>query len=325
MKIEDLECFLQVANHLSITRASESLHISQQALSAKMKSLEQYYGMPLFETLPNRRGIVLTYAGDLLRQSAAQMIALNRRVQNLGFEHQTSCDVYGDLRFGATNNRIRYFLQGVIAKFHNIYPNVSIHIRSGVTHQVERLLLDGTIDLALGLDSFQSDRVDFIHLIDERLFLIVPQRFLPLYWNIQLDDEEKMKELRQGVSVKSLHNMPLILFGRENRLRKVVDEILHQNDIIASPCIELSDIDSMLRFSNAGIGITFCRELVVGFNDLFMQSGCQLLTFPLVEVPPTQFVIGYRSNYVFPSFVDHFITLIREAIRQYQEGIQTAE
>lgn len=322
MKIEDLDCFLQVANYLSITKASEGLHISQQALSAKMKSLEQYYGMPLFETLPNRRGIVLTHAGDMLRQSAAQIVALNRRIQNLGFEHQASGNVYGDLRFGATNNRTRYFLQGVIAKFHSIYPNVSIHVRSGVTHQVERLLLDGAIDLALGLDSFQSDRIDFIHLTDERLLLIIPRDFLPLYWNIPLDDEAKIAELRQGVSVKALHGMPLLLFGRENRLRKVIDDILHQNGILSTPCIELNDIDSMLRLANAGIGITFCRELVVGFNDLFQQENCQLFTFPLLEAAPTQFVVGYRSNYVFPSFVEHFISLLQEEIHYYRASLE---
>ena len=320
MRIEDLICYLQVANDLSITKAAENLHLTQQALSAKMKALEHYYGLSLFETLPSRRGIVLTYAGELLRQSAAQIVALNRRVKNLGQENQADNTIVGDLRFGATNNRTRYFLQEVLAEFHGTYPNVSIRARAGVMHQVERLLLDGAIDLAFGLDAFQSDRIAFTHLADERLLAVIPKSFLPKYWGISPEDENTVAALCQGVMVKQLRGLPLVLFDRGNYLRKLVDDLFQKNEMPAAPIMELNDIDAMLRLANSGVGITFCRELVAAFNDLFYQERCQLLTVPVLDAPAAQFILGYRSNYMIPNFVEHFIFLVQQKIQRYQEN-----
>lgn len=317
MKIDDLECFIQVANNLSITKAAEVLHISQQALSAKLKNMEQYYKLPLFETLPNRRGIALTYAGELLRQSASQIVDLNRRVQNLGYESQNRNSIYGDLYIGATSNRLRHFLQAPLIKFHNIYPNVSIHAKSGMSYQVERLLLDGVIDVAFGLDSFQSEHISTFRLIDERLMVNIPLDFLTQYWGISSNDIEAINESKQGISIKNLAGMPLILFGQENYLRKLVENMFQQNGMTALPAVELSDVDAMLRLANAGLGITFCRELVVAFNDLFRHPDCHLLSFPLTGAPITQYAYGVRSNYLFPDFVSHFISMVQDEVSNY--------
>lgn len=320
MQIDDLDCFLQVANSLSITKAAELLHISQQALSAKIKNMEQYYKVPLIETLPNRRGIALTYAGELLRQSAAQIVTLNRRVQNLGYEKHLGSSVYGDLYLGATNNRFRHFLQGPMVQFHSIYPNVTIHARSGMIYQVERMLLDGVIDVAFGLDSFQSEHISTLHLTDERLMVSIPAEFLPHYWGISPDDTQSIARLRRGVPVQQLHGMPLLLFGRENYLRKLIEELFQKNGMTALPVVELGDVDALLRLANAGLGITFCRELVVAFNDLFRQESCKLLSFPVLDAPRTQYVLGTRCNYIAPAFVEHFITIVQEHIRTHQSS-----
>lgn len=61
MRLEQLNCLIEISRLRSISRAAETLHISQPALSAAMKSLETELGKPLFKR--TNRGISLTGGG----------------------------------------------------------------------------------------------------------------------------------------------------------------------------------------------------------------------------------------------------------------------
>lgn len=79
MDIRVLRYFLAVAREENITRAAESLHISQPSLSKQLMALESQLGKPLF--LRGKRKIVLTEAGVLLRQRAEDIVALLDKTQ----------------------------------------------------------------------------------------------------------------------------------------------------------------------------------------------------------------------------------------------------
>src|ERR1700682_6752896 len=68
--LRPLKVFESVARHLSFTRAAEQLHLTQPAVSTKVKELEGHTGLPLFEQLG--RKIYLTQAGaEMLHHSRA--------------------------------------------------------------------------------------------------------------------------------------------------------------------------------------------------------------------------------------------------------------
>lgn len=72
MKITELRYFLAAAREGNLTRAADSLHISQPALSKALKSLESEIGKKLF--VRERAGIKLTDEGDILRDRAEDII-----------------------------------------------------------------------------------------------------------------------------------------------------------------------------------------------------------------------------------------------------------
>ena len=79
MNLKSLEYFIEVANDLNITSAAQRLYISQQALSAQIQKLEQYYGVTLFERQPKMR---LTYAGEQLLEGAKKIIKDSEEITN---------------------------------------------------------------------------------------------------------------------------------------------------------------------------------------------------------------------------------------------------
>jgi len=73
MELYQLRSFIAVAELAHLTRAAERLHVSQPALSAQIKALEDELGVQLFERTP--AGMTLTAAGKRLLPEAAKVLA----------------------------------------------------------------------------------------------------------------------------------------------------------------------------------------------------------------------------------------------------------
>src|SRR5207237_3000722 len=80
MDIYQLKTFVAVAREGSITRASEVLHLSQPAVSAHIKAIEDALGLALFERTP--RGMSLTHDGQRLLAKAEQALAVHQELMD---------------------------------------------------------------------------------------------------------------------------------------------------------------------------------------------------------------------------------------------------
>lgn len=144
MDIRQLTYFLAVAEEGLITKAAQRLHITQSPLSQQMIALEKELNVRLFQR--DKKHIVLTKAGCLLKRRAEQLIAL---AQNTRTEVQeTAHGLQGRLTIGTINSSGRSLLPGVITGFHKSYPQISFDLRQGDTPHLLELLNAHLIDLA---------------------------------------------------------------------------------------------------------------------------------------------------------------------------------
>jgi len=79
LHLNQLDLFCQVARVKSFSKAAKLLHISQPAISAQIHSMEEYYGIKLFERTPH--GVVLTPAGNVLFEQAKQILDLHEDLE----------------------------------------------------------------------------------------------------------------------------------------------------------------------------------------------------------------------------------------------------
>ena len=71
MNLDNIRTFLEVTATGNFHRAAESLNVTQSTVSARIKSLEDYFGLPLFRR--NRTGVELTGAGQRFRRYALNL------------------------------------------------------------------------------------------------------------------------------------------------------------------------------------------------------------------------------------------------------------
>jgi DNA-binding transcriptional LysR family regulator len=143
MQIDQLETFLAVANFGGFHRAAESLRISQPAVSARIKALEESLGVALFSR--SRGGLAISDAGRTLRPHAEQLLKQAAAARQA--VHDLQPGRAGPLQVAASVSISVYVLPEALKRFQKRHPNVNVTIRSGHSKQVLELVLPAKLRL----------------------------------------------------------------------------------------------------------------------------------------------------------------------------------
>lgn len=141
------EVFLEVAKLKSFTKASQSLYISQPAISKHIKQLEVDYATSLFERKGN--SIALTQAGIILMEALIKAKTVEKQLE---FDISTHRDQYaakGELKLGASTTVALYIIPAVLSGFHQKHPHVKISLLNRNSESTLKALLDHEIDLGI--------------------------------------------------------------------------------------------------------------------------------------------------------------------------------
>jgi LysR family carnitine catabolism transcriptional activator len=228
-----LEYFLAVADHLSFTNASQTLHVAQPSLSQAIKSLERELGAQLFHRL--RHGIQLTAAGEALVGPARQALrdftaaaAAVVNVKNLATGH---------LDIAAIPAVASDPLAQLIAPFHARYPGIKIRIAHPGPGDVVNLVRDGDSELAMTIAPASAADLTLVTFPVDEIFVALPPS---CGW-------------AQGATLPAdeLQRMELIAITAN---KGVVTRLL--NEIGVSPCfsVETAHRDNVLPLVVGGVG-----------------------------------------------------------------------
>lgn len=249
MELRQLRYFIALAQHLHFGHAARSLHISQPSLSQQIKALEDKLGVQLFER--SRRRVVLTSDGETLLSYARQLVALaddaQKELTERGGTH------IGRVRLGTTPTLGGHLLPAVVHSFFEKHPGVELTIVEDGSDELARSLADGRLDLALLIDDVNLGDNEFEPLLKERIVVAVPMgHWVAARGDIRLIDlrRERFILCREGYHLRSLTLDACAAAG-------------------FSPLVAVSgtDVDTALRFVQAGLGITLVPEIAVRSID----------------------------------------------------------
>lgn len=160
MEIRVLRYFLEIARAGNMSRAAETLHVSQPTLSKQMKDLEQELGKKLF-----RRGstsLSLTDEGMLLRKRAEDILDM---VDKTADEFKALDDITGgEVHIGCAETYQIKYLAKTIQMFNKKYPLFRYHLTSGNTEQVAERLDRGLIDFAVIAEPPNLSKYNYLEL-----------------------------------------------------------------------------------------------------------------------------------------------------------------
>jgi len=145
MDFREFEYMITVAEHRSVTRAAEELHISQPALSRYIRSVEEALEVKLFDrsTIP----MSLTYAGERYIESARRILMENNRF--LKELRDITQHMTGKLKIGTSHDRASYMIPQLLPPFLRTYPGIDVEVHTDSGQRLTQALREGRIDLIL--------------------------------------------------------------------------------------------------------------------------------------------------------------------------------
>ncbi|MEO8900751.1 MAG: LysR family transcriptional regulator [Polyangiaceae bacterium] len=141
--LRQLEVFLAVAHHESVSRAAEDLAMSQSAVSGALADLERQFEIQLFERLGKR--VQLSGLGRSLRPRAQALLEQAMELES-GFKNQSAL---GLVRVGATLSIGNYLMVPEIARFMRENPGARVTLDVANTAEIARKVLEFEIDIGL--------------------------------------------------------------------------------------------------------------------------------------------------------------------------------
>lgn len=160
MEIRTLRSFLAVAREGNVTRAAQSLHITQPALSRQLAELERELGCDLLVREP--RGVTLTDEGMLLRKRAEEIVSLTDRTE-LEMRSPTA-EIAGDVWIGSGESRAIELIAAASARLAAHHPGVRVRLFSGNADDVLERTEKGLLDFGILMGREPSQRYETLDL-----------------------------------------------------------------------------------------------------------------------------------------------------------------
>lgn len=251
--LEYYKIFYYVGTLGKISSAAQILCISQPAVSQAVKQLETQLGTKLFIRTP--KGVKLTSEGEVLFSYIKQgyeYILLGEKK----FNEMLNLDL-GEIRIGASDMTLKYYLLPFLEKFHSEYPNIKVSVTNAPTPETLQYLESGKIDFGIISEPFDSSE-DMV---------IKPVREIE---DIFVVGSQFKQYIGKKLEFSDLKNMPIICLENNTSTRTYVDNFLQKKNVILRPEFELATSDIIVQFSlrNMGVG-----SVVKSFAEKYIQSG----------------------------------------------------
>lgn len=163
----DIDAFLMICQHKSISRAAESLFICQSTLSERLKSLERELNCTLFLRRKGSRDLVLTAEGEVFYDLALQYRNIVKKMLALGTDHSNV-----KLCISSINSIANYLLPPVYEQFARQYPHIQLELQDMQAEQACRSILQEKTDLAFSTENRITERITATPFLAEPLVFV---------------------------------------------------------------------------------------------------------------------------------------------------------
>jgi DNA-binding transcriptional LysR family regulator len=298
MEMHQLTYFESVSRHLHFTRAAQELNVAQPSVSQQIRKLEHELGAPLFNRM--KRHVTLTEAGKTFLPHARAVL---QRLEEARLEVQELSGMRkGSLAVGAPPSVGTHLLPRALAVFSRRHPGIALSFREAGSRTLVSLLEDGELDLAVVIQPVRHPALETQALIEEELLLAVPRTH-----HLATNDASPRVRLAQ------LRQEPFVLL-REGAydLRDQTLTACRRAGFEPQVALDGGEMDSMLRFVGAGIGLAILPEMVL--SDVDPDDGPVVLR-RLQPRLTRSLVIARRRDRYFPAAAREFTTVLEEAAR----------
>ncbi|HIA08118.1 MAG TPA: LysR family transcriptional regulator [Chromatiaceae bacterium] len=264
-----LQVFHTVARLLSFTKAAESLHMTQPAVTFQVRQLEEQLNTRLFDRTHNR--ISLTEAGNQVYLHSDRIFEVYAEMENA--IREITGEVSGGMLIGASTTIAEYMLPALLGDFKKQYPDVDIHLKVSNTDGIVSMVENNDIDLGVVEAPVGNKNLVLEICRTDHLVAIAPKGH-PL-------------SKYSSISISKVMEHPFICREEGSGTREVIEEYMAkhgQEGESISPGMELGSPEAIKGAVEAGMGVSIVSAATVQ-KELRLDTVVAIPMDPPMERP----------------------------------------
>lgn len=277
----DITAFVVVARLGSFALAAEELHVTQPALSRRIKKLEDSVGGSLLDR--TTRSLAVSRLGQEFLPKAKRLVDdFNRCLDDISEIVKVQ---RGIVSFSCNMTISDTLLPEILEKFKSSYPDVRIRVHEDSSPQAIEMVLNGQSELALAQFGDGHPDLEFEPLINDQ-FVIACHKSHPL-------------AQEQSTTWDAVKNEQFILLRTESGTRKIMQNNLGTRyDELANNNLQVGHFHSQLGLASRGIGIAAIPSLI-----RLSRKDLELATIPITEptISRQLGIVTYRGRSLSPA------------------------
>lgn len=279
-ELKGVQAFVKIAEIGSFTRAAQLLHISQPALTRRLKKLEDDLGAALFER--STRQVRLTTVGKSFLPNARNLLDFYE--SSILDIKELATNQTGVITISCLPTAAFYFLPKVIRKYNESFPNIRIRVMEHSANDCLEAVLNGDADFGINMINITDLNIDFTPLVNEP-FVVACRR----------DHELTQHKL---VSWQQLCEYKLIGVRHSSGNRSLIEQALESTNCNPNWFYEVRHLSTSLGLVEAGLGVAVVPSLAMPFDEHHL-----LVSRPLVEpvIRRTLGLVQRRNTELSPS------------------------
>jgi DNA-binding transcriptional LysR family regulator len=244
MEIGQVEAFLAVGTFGGFRRAADALRVTQPAISARIKALEDSLGVSLFDR--SHSALALSAAGRVFRPHAEQLLRAVADARQAVHDLRPASG--GALQLAAALSICTYLLPDVLKNFQAAHPKTMITVRSGHSKEILEMVLAGEAEIGLAR-SLNHPEVETLSLRDDPLLLVAPPH-------------SALARARRA-TLNDIASQPLIFFDRGSSDWTLTHGLFRRAGLVPNVVLEVETIETAKRMVERGMGLAFLPHLAV--------------------------------------------------------------
>jgi len=261
MNLYQLKIFYYTAKCKSLTKAADTLCITQPAVTKQIKQLQMHYDLKFLDIIGKK--VILTDAGEHLYAIADKIFDMESQAEesvkdfqnfNKGKISILSCESFG-----------AYYLPYIIKYYSNQNQGISISMVVRHNENIIENIIELNNDVGFISKPIQNPKILVQEILEDNIVCIVPN-------NYPLTRKDRLE-------VADINGCNIIVHEKGSVTRKITESFIEKNNLNVNAHYEISNSEAIKRLVEQGLGIAFISNNIVSEE---VRTG-RLLSLPVED------------------------------------------